>query len=125
MSSAVKELSTLKKSWHDFQLLVKFFCHREADFETELYEDGGLDELDTSIHQELALVTSTKQKQQQPANILAEDLPTIQAKKTTRSLVNQTNPQSQSMLQNMDLIKSLRGGMRKVTTKTNLDLLRE
>lgn len=109
---------------------MKFFCHREADFQTELYEDGGLDELDPSILQELALVTSTKQKQQQPANILAEDLPTIQAKKTTRSLVNQTmkigpNLQSQSMPQNMDLTKSLRGGMRRVTTKANLDLLRE
>ena len=69
---------------------MKFFFHREADLEEDLDEDGGLDELDASILQELPPVTSTEQKQQRLANILAEELPTVQANKTTRSVMTQT-----------------------------------
>ena len=38
----------------------------------------------------MPLVTSTEQTQQQPANILTDELPTMQANKTTRSIMTQT-----------------------------------
>lgn len=102
---------TLQLAGKTSSILVKFFCHSEEYLE-DLEEDWGLDELDASFIQEFPPDSSTEEKQQQPANILVEESPAVQANKTTRSVMTQTgqktgpNLLSQSMSQNMDLIKS-------------------
>ena len=102
---------TLKLAGKTSSLLVKFFCHSEADLE-DLEEDWGLDELDASFIQEFPPDSSTEEKQQQLANIQVEESPAVEANETTRSVMTQTgqknrpNLLSQSMSQNVDFIKS-------------------
>ena len=106
-----KVVMTLKLAGKTSSLLVKFFCHTEEYLEY-LEEDWGRDELDASFIQEFPPDSSTEEKQQQPANILVEESPAVQANKTTRSVMSQKgqkkgpNLLSQSMSQNMELIKS-------------------
>ena len=89
-----KVVMTLKLPGKTSSLLVKFVCHNEEYLE-DLEEDWGLDELDASFIQEFPPDSSTEEKQQQPANILVEESPAVQANKTTRSLMTQTGQKKQ------------------------------
>ena len=86
---------TLKLAGKTSSLLVKFLCHSEADLE-DLEEDWGLDELDASFIQEFPPDSSTEEKQQQPANIPVEESPAVQANKTTRSVMTQTDQKNRT-----------------------------